>query len=48
MRSIVTIVCVLLMPLASAQNLVEFENGQVADADDLNQNLAFLLEKIEA
>lgn len=48
MRFIVTIICVLLMPLASAQNLVEFENGQVADANDLNANLNLLLEKIEA
>ena len=31
-----------------AQELVEFENGQVADADDLNQSLNFLLDKTEA
>jgi hypothetical protein len=30
-----------------AQELVEFENGQVADADDLNQSLNFLLAEIE-
>ena len=36
------LVCVLLMPLASAQNLVEFENGQVADADDINSNFSAL------
>lgn len=39
----------LALPLAvPAQELTEFENGQVADADDLNQNLQFLLQKIEA
>lgn len=31
----------------TAQELVEFENGQVADADDLNQSLNFLLAEIE-
>jgi hypothetical protein len=31
-----------------AQELVEFENGQVADADELNQSLNFLLDKIVA
>ena len=30
-----------------AQELVEFENGQVADADDLNQSLQYLLSRIE-
>ena len=39
----------LLLPLSlSAQDLVEFQNGQVADADDMNANLNFLLEKIDA
>ena len=33
-------------PLLS-QELVEFENGQVADADDLNQSLQYLLSRIE-
>jgi len=32
---------------APAQELIEFENGQVADADDLNQSLNFLLAEIE-
>lgn len=31
----------------AAQELVEFENGKVADADDLNQSLNFLLDKTE-
>ena len=33
---------------ASAQELVEFENGQVADANEINQSLNFLLDKIVA
>ena len=38
----------LAFPLAlHAQELIEFENGQVADADDLNQSLNFLLNEIE-
>ena len=32
----------------SAQDLVEFENGKVADADDINSNFNLLKEKIEA
>ena len=31
----------------SAQDLVEFENGKVADADDINSNFNLLKEKIE-
>ena len=46
MRFIVTIICVLLVPLASAQNLVEFENGQVADADDINANFQALQQEL--
>ena len=41
-----TIVCFLLMPLASAQNLIEFENGQVADADDINANFQALQQEL--
>ena len=33
--------------LASAQELVEFENGQVADADMINENFSALLSRID-
>lgn len=48
MRKLSLIVLLLIAPIVLAQELVEFENGQVADADDLNTSLNFLLSKIEA
>lgn len=39
----------LVLPLSiSAQDLVEFQNGQVADADDMNANFSSLKEAIDA
>lgn len=37
----------LFISLLSAQDLVEFENGQVADADDMNANFTLLLNRID-
>ena len=48
MRKIFLVASLLLAPAVSGQELVEFENGHVADADDLNTSLNFLLSKIEA
>lgn len=39
----------LILPLSlPAQDLVEFQNGQVADADDMNANFSSLKEAIDA
>ena len=46
MRYFVLILSLFISPLSIAQDLVEFENGQVADADDLNQNLSLLMDEI--
>ena len=48
MRYLLLTLLLIFPVLASAQELVEFENGQVADADDINSSLNFLLKKIEA
>ena len=48
MRHILLPLLLLFSNPLTAQELVEFENGQVADADDLNQSLNFLLDKTEA
>lgn len=48
MRKLFLVASFLIAPLVSAQELVEFENGQVADADDLNGNLNLLMTKISA
>ena len=48
MRYLLLSLLLIFSVLAPAQDLVEFENGQVANADDLNQSLQFLLQKIEA
>ena len=48
MRSFVLILSLFISTLATAQDLVEFENGQVADADDMNANFSSLKEAIDA
>jgi hypothetical protein len=47
MRSLIAMFLLIFPALASAQDLHTFSNGEVADANDLNRNLTFLLEKIE-
>ena len=47
MKRLLLMIVLIFNPFVSAQQLVEFENGQVADADDLNQSLNFLLAEIE-
>ena len=40
-------IALVLLPLVTlSQDLVEFQNGQVADADDLNENLQLLVDEI--
>ena len=48
MRYLFIVLIITFSTAIAAQELVEFENGKVADADDLNQSLQFLLNKIEA
>ena len=44
MRRLFLIVCCLISGLTWAQNLIEFENGRIADADDINENFRLLKE----
>ena len=46
MRYVVFIVSLFISPLSTAQDLVEFENGQVADANDINSNFQSLDERL--
>ena len=48
MRYLLLTILLILADMAPAQELVEFENGQVADANEINQSLNFLLDKIVA
>ena len=48
MRYFVLILSLFISPLSIAQDLVEFENGQVADADDMNGNFSSLKQAIDA
>jgi hypothetical protein len=48
MRYFVLILSLFISPLSIAQDLVEFENGQIADADDMNGNFSSLKEAINA
>ena len=48
MRYVVFILSLLIFPLSIAQDLVEFENGQIANADDMNANFSSLKEAIDA
>jgi len=46
MRYVVFILSLFIFPLSIAQDLVEFENGQVADADDMNANFQNLDDRL--
>lgn len=46
MRCFTFILSLLISSLSVAQDLIEFENGRVADANDLNQNLQLLMDEI--
>ena len=46
MRYFVFILSFLFSSLSVAEDLIEFENGRVADANDLNQNLQLLMDEI--
>jgi hypothetical protein len=48
MRSFVLILSLFISSLSTAQDLVEFENGQVANANDMNANFSSLKEAIDA
>ena len=48
MRYFVFILSLFISPLSIAQDLVEFENGQVANADDINANFQALKESIDS
>lgn len=47
MRSFVLILSLFISSLSTAQDLVEFENGQVADAEDINANFDVLKSRID-
>jgi len=47
-RYFVFILSLFISPLSIAQDLVEFENGQVANADDINANFQALKESIDS
>lgn len=42
MRYVVFILSLFIFPLSTAQDLVEFQNGQVADAEKINENFTIL------
>lgn len=46
MRYFVFILSLFIFPLSIAQDLVEFENGQIADADDMNGNFQNLDDRL--
>ena len=48
MRYFIFILSLFISPLSTAQDLVEFENGQVADANDMNANFSSLKEAIDS
>jgi hypothetical protein len=48
MRYFVFILSLFISPLSIAQDLVEFENGQIADADDMKANFSSLKQAINA
>ena len=48
MRYFIFILSLFIFPLSTAQDLVEFENGQVADADDMNGNFSSLKDAIDS
>lgn len=48
MRYVIVAILGLLPTISYSQDLVEFENGQVADADDMNANFSSLKEAIDS
>ena len=48
MRYVVFILSLFIFPLSIAQDLVEFENDQVADTNDINANFSSLKEAIDS
>ena len=47
MKKISPLAILFLWQIASAQEIVQFENGQVADADDMNSNFNLLKDAID-
>jgi hypothetical protein len=47
MRHLFTVLIITFSTAIAAQELVEFENGKVADAEDINSNFQKLLDTIK-